>query len=74
LKFNTRGYVSTTNLGDEKIKTLFIMYHKCSEENIKTIAKEDIAALSQVFEESVFESLPLRDEMNYAVCVRQAWR
>jgi hypothetical protein len=74
LRFNTRGYVSTTNLGDEKLMTLFIIYYKCSEENIKAVAKEDTEALTQVFEESIFESLLLRDEMNYAVCVRQAWR
>lgn len=54
--------------------TLFIIYYKCSEENIKAVAKEDTEALTQVFEESIFESLLLRDEMNYAVCVRQAWR
>ena len=61
-------------MGDEKLMKLFIMYHKCSKESFKIIVKKDIEALTQVIEESVFESLDLRGEMNYAVCVKQAWR
>ncbi len=68
------GLSSTTNLGDEKLMTLFIMYLKCPQESTQIVAKKVIEALTPVLENCVLASLHLRGEMNYAVRVRQAWR